>query len=195
MEENNEIHWNEQLERIVSNEGERALCYNWLHKQSEKKFNALSIYIALPTIILSTITGSASIGSTSIFPDQLVASMTIGMISLSVAIFNSVSNYFAWTKRAETHRISALTYGRLHRFVMIELSLPRKERMNAKDTLKMVREQLDRLQETSPPIPDDIIRLFNKRFEKGTDDVSKPLETNGLDPINVYHPLNDTHTP
>ena len=189
--ENIEIHWNDQLEHIISNECERALCWTWLHKQAEKKFNTLSTYITLPTIILSTITGSASIGSTSIFPDQLIASMTIGIVSLSVAVFNSISSYFAWTKRAEAHRISNINYGRLHRFGMIELSLPRKERMTAKDTLKFVRETLDRLQETSPQIPDDIIRRFQDRFGKTTDDVSKPIETNGLDPIQVYHPLDE----
>lgn len=189
MDEDHEINWNSQLETIISNEGERALCWTWLHRRSEKKFSLLSIYITLPTIILSTITGSASIGSASIFPDQMIGNMTLGVISLSVALFNTISSYFSWTKRSEAHRIAGINYGRLHRFVMIELSLPRKERMNAKDMLKVVRESLDRLQETSPQVPDDIIRLFKRLFGKTTDAVSKPIETNGLDPIDVYHEL------
>jgi hypothetical protein len=51
--------------------------------------------------------------------------------------------------------------------------------------LKVIREQLERLAETSPQIPDPIIVLFNKNFHDQKN-VSKPEITNGLDPIQVY---------
>ena len=58
--------------------------------------------------------------------------------------------------------------------------------MAAHDMLKVVREQLDRLQETSPQVPDTIIMSFKKMFGSTTPDLSKPEITNGLDPIEVY---------
>ena len=70
---------------------------------------------------------------------------------------------------------------------MIELSLPRSERMAAKDMLKVIRDQLDRLMETSPQIPDPIIDLFRQKFYTSTPNITKPEITNGLDPIHVYH--------
>lgn len=66
---------------------------------------------------------------------------------------------------------------------MIELSLPRNERVNPKDLMKMVREDMNRLHETSPQVPDESIRAFNERFEMSTPEVFKPEITNGLDPI------------
>ena len=69
---------------------------------------------------------------------------------------------------------------------MIELSLPRDERMEAQDMLKVVRDQLDRLHENSPQIPDEIIAKFKKQFGDSTPQLSKPDITNGLDPIQVH---------
>lgn len=183
-----DINWNSQLERILSDEGERALCYTWLHSKSERYYSRLSTYITLPVIVLSTIAGAGSIGSQSLVGEGSAqsANIVIGTISLTVATLNTVASYFGWAKRSEAHRIAATTYAKVHRFIQIELALPRDERIEAKDMLKIVREQCDRLQETSPHIPDNVIREFREKFGETTPDVKKPEITNGLDPIVVY---------
>ena len=192
-----DIHWNSQLERVISDEGERSLCFSWLHSKSEKRFSKLNIYISLPVIIMSTLAGSASIGSKTLFDNAEGSNIGIGIISLSVGLLNTVSSFFAWAKRSEAHRIASITYQKIYRFILIELSLPRKERMAAKDMLKVVRDQCDRLQETSPQIPDIVIQEFKDKFGKSTPDLKKPEITNGLDPIYVYNlesPLRSKHS-
>jgi len=188
------VNWNGQLETILSQEGERALCFGWLHDKAQKKYSDLNTYITLPTITMSTLAGSAAIGSSSIFADiPDIANYVIGGISLSVALLNTVSSFFGWAKRSEAHRLSAIAYSKVHRFMMIELALPRTERMAAKDMLKVCRDQLDRLQETAPQIPDDVIHMFQIKFSDTTPEVSKPGITNGLDPIQVY--IDESITP
>lgn len=182
-----DVHWNSQLERVISDEGERSLCFSWLHSKSEKRFSKLNTYISLPVIIMSTLAGSASIGSKTLFDNSEGSNIGIGIISLSVGVLNTVSSFFAWAKRSEAHRIASITYQKIYRFILIELSLPRKERMAAKDMLKIVRDQCDRLQETSPQIPDMVIQEFKEKFGKSTPDLKKPEITNGLDPIYVYN--------
>ena len=183
----NSVSWNSQLELILSQEGERALCYSWLHNNSQKQYTLMDTYITLPTILLSTISGSASIGSPSIFPGVVnTASLIIGCVSLTVGLLNTVSSYFSWGKRSEAHKSAATIYSKIHRFIMIELSLPRSERMAAKDMLKVIREQSDRLMETCPQIPDSVILKFREKFYKSTPNISKPEITNGLEPIHVY---------
>lgn len=180
------ISWNSQLERIISDEGERSLCYSWLHSKSEKWYSKLNTYLTLPVILLSTIAGAASIGTQSLFNGAGAANVVIGCISLSVASLNTVGSYFSWAKRSESHRIAGTTYAKIYRFIVIELALPRSERISAKDMLKIVREQCDRLQETSPQIPDIIINEFKAKFGTTTPEVKKPEITNGLDPILVH---------
>ena len=181
-----EITWNRQLERILSDEGERSLCFQWLHNKSEKRYTKLNTYLSLPVIIMSTLAGAGSIGSESLFSDSKIGNILIGVTSLSVAMMNTVGGFFAWSKRSESHRIAALTYGKVYRFILIELALPREERMAPKDMLKVIRDQCDRLNETSPQIPDVIIAEFKEKFGQTTPDVKKPEITNGLDPILVH---------
>jgi len=180
------VSWNSQLEKIISDEGERCLCYSWLHDRSEKRYSRLHTAITLPSIVMATLAGSASIGTTSLFANPQVANITIGIITLSVGLLTTVSNYFSWAKRSESHRIADITYKKIYKFILIELSLPRSERMAAKDMLKIVRDETQRLEETSPQVPDVVIREFKKRFGDSTPEVTKPEITNGLDPIYVY---------
>jgi hypothetical protein len=193
-----EITWHSQLERILSDEGERCLCFQWLHSKSEARYTKLNTYLSLPVIVLSTIAGAGSIGSTTLFGGNMQsANIGIGLISLSVATMNTVGGFFAWAKRSEAHRIAALTYGKIYRFILIELALPREERMAPKDMLKVVRDQCDRMNETSPQLPDIIINEFKKKFGDSTPDVKKPEITNGLDPIlvNTLGTLTPIQTP
>jgi len=180
------VSWNSQLEKVISDEGERCLCYSWLHDRAEKRYSALSTKITLPSIVLATISGSASIGIGQFITDPKVGNTVIGVFTLTVAILTTVSSYFAWAKRSESHRIAAISYKKTYRFILIELALARSERMSAKDMLKVVRDEAQRLAEISPQIPDPIIDDFKKKFGETTPEVTKPEITNGLDPIYVY---------
>lgn len=188
MEEEDPTHvsWNSQLERILSDEGERCLCFSWLHDRAEKKFTSLHTYITIPSIILATLSGSASIGTTALINNSTIANLVIGTTTLTVGLLGTISSFFAWAKRAESHRIATITYKKVYKFILVELALPRSERMNAKDMLKIIRDETQRLQETCPQIPDSIIKLFKDKFEKTTPEVTKPEITNGLHPIYVY---------
>jgi hypothetical protein len=104
-----------------------------------------------------------------------------------VGILNTMGTYFGWSKRSEGHRISAIHYAKLYRFISVEMALPRDERMSPHDLLKYVKDQYDRLAEISPLVPTTIISRFQRRFKKYTD-ISKPEEANGLEKITVYKP-------
>jgi hypothetical protein len=179
------IEWNDAIEILIKEQGEKALAYNWLHTRCEKKFSHLNNYIAIPCIVMSTISGSASIASNQ-FGDNMYIPLGIGAFSILVGILSTINSYFSWAKRAENHRISALNYSKLYLFISIELSLPREKRMNPRDFIKVIREQIERLGEISPPVADDIIKDFKNEFDGKYPNVSKPEITNGLVEIKIY---------
>lgn len=184
-----DISWNTRLEHYFASTGEKAHCLSWIHKKAEERYARLRTFIDLPVIAISSITGFLSVGSTSLFGDnQMAVSVALGLCSLLVSVLNTTGTYFAWAKRAEGHRISSIQYARLYRFLAIEMSLPREERMTPADLLKHTKDQYDRLQEISPLVPPEIIREFKSQF-KDAKDISKPEEANGLERIDVYpHP-------
>lgn len=179
------IHWTEMLEEYFASTGEKAHCLSWCHKRSEQLYSVRRTWIDLPVIVISGVTGFLSAGSTTMFPDPRVSSVALGVASLFVSVLNTAGSYYGWAKRAEGHRISAIHYARLYRFISVELSLPRDERTEPNDFLKYVKDQYDRLQEISPLLPPEVIAEFKKLFANETE-ISKPEEANGLEKITVY---------
>ena len=186
MTEMNNVSWNESLEKYCADTGEKANCLSWVHKRAEEIFSHRRTFIDLPVIVISSLTGFLSASSPSLFQgEEKLSSILLGVASLLVSVLNTVGTYFAWAKRAEAHRLSAIQYARLYRFLAIELNLPREERMSPSDLLKYVKDSYDRLQEVSPLIPPALIAEFKSKFGKHTE-LAKPEELNGLDKIVIY---------
>jgi hypothetical protein len=156
-----------------------------MHKRSESIFTRRKTYIDLPVIIGSGVIAFLNAGSSSLFNDHQLAATALGVGSLVVGILNTTGTYFSWAKRAEGHRLSAIHYAKLYRFINVEMRLPRDERMQPGDFLKYVKDQYDRLAEISPPIPSSVANAFGRQMEKYKD-ISKPEETNGLNKIEIY---------
>jgi len=180
------VTWNDLLEEYFSSTGEKAHCLSVMHHSAEAHFSFLRTFIDLPVIALSSVTGFCSVGSSLMFDDQKVSAITLGVVSLFVGFLNGVGTYFGFAKRAEAHRITSLQYARLYRFLSIEMSLPREERMLPSKLLSFCRDQYDRLQEISPLLPQKIINDFKEKFDKILD-ISKPEEANGLEKINSLY--------
>jgi hypothetical protein len=181
----NDVKWNSILEKYFAETGEKCQSFSWLHKRSEEYYNRRTVPIDIIVIILGTLNGATSVGSKSIFGDTPYSSIGIGIIALICSILNTVNSYFSWGKRTEGHRIASLQYGKLYRFLSVEMSLPREERLQPKDLLKYTRDQYDRLQEISPLIPQPIITLYKNRFNS-IKNIAMPEETNGLHKIDIY---------
>jgi len=188
MEISKDIEWSNTLEIFFKEMGEKCFSYSWLHKKAEAEFARKSMRIDLPVIVLSTIAGTLSIGSSSIFPPSYESQGTtcIGALSLFVGVINTIGTYFEFSKRSEAHKISHISYSKLYRFLDIELSLPRIERMKPKDLLKVSTDQYERLAEVSPLVPEHILKRFKKKFKDY--DCAKPSECNGLEMISIYTP-------
>lgn len=188
------IHWTVKLEEYFASTGEKAHCLSWVHKQAETLYSSRRTWIDLPVIVGSGLIAFLNAGSSSMFEEPRVSSIALGVGSLVVGILNTMGSYFGWARRAEGHRISAIHYSKLYRFITVELSLPREERMKPHDFLKYVKDQYDRLQEISPIIPTVVIQEFQKKFAKETE-ISKPEEANGLEKITVYRRSDEEEDP
>ena len=172
--------YNDRLERLIADEGERLQGLAWLHTKADSHFQRANTWLALPIIVLSTLSGAISASSTTLFTDQKAASVCVGGLSIFVGILSTVQSYFGHSKRAENHRISGIVCTKLNHFITIEMSLPRKERMNAHDLLKIVRDQTSRLFETAPTIPSHIVRDFQNLFVAKYPNVALPDVANGI---------------
>lgn len=184
-----DISYNAALERLIAEEAERCNGNSWLHTKAEAYFAIRNSCIALPTIILSTLVGFLSGSSSSIFVGQpTMSSIGIGCVSLFTGIISTVGNFYNFAKLTEGHRIAAIQYAKLSRFLSIELTLPKSERIAAKDVLKITKDSIERLLETSPSIPESIILTYRNEFKERYPDVAHPDITNGLRKVFINSP-------
>lgn len=185
MSEIGTVSWSEHLEKYFSDTAERCQCLAIVHRRAEQVFSRKRTAIDIPVIVISGLVGFMSVGSTSMFEgEEKISSILLGICSLIVSVINTIGTYQGYAKLAEGHRIGAIQYARLYRFLSLELRLERSERMSPTDLLKQTKELYDRLQEVTPPFPVELISDFKKEFAK-YENISKPPELNGLEEVIV----------
>jgi hypothetical protein len=180
-----DITWTDLLETHLKSCGEQALCLSVLHKDASQSLMNKATPFEISIIILSTLTGSASLGSQSLFGDAAIASIGIGLVSIFVAVLGSINTYFSFGKKSEAHRIASLAWSKFGRGIEISMTLPRDQRDLPGLMIRSVQDTMTRLTESSPSLPNNVIVSFKEKF-KGISNIARPLETNGLHKIDVF---------
>lgn len=183
--------WGNSEEDLLAKWADKATCFRWMHEKAHKKFYSSNLYVTLPVIVLSTLTGTANFGMGSIFPEHLqgVAQLGIGGVSLITGIISTIANFLEYAQKMEAHRGASISWGKLHRKIAVELSLPRTQREPCMEFLIVSRSELDRLIEQSPAVPDDIIKEFKNEFPDS--ELAKPVKWNDMEKTAVYVPKDE----
>jgi len=184
MDGHNSISWNPSLEKLIAREGEKCAGLAWLYSEAERYYSRNNTVIALPVIVLSTVTGFLSGSSAIIFGANDLSSIGTGAVSLFTGVLSTIGSYYSWAKKSEACRISALQYSKLQKVIAIEMTLPKNERVPAPAMLKMMRDNVERLLETSPSVPEHIIEKYKMKFKHETD-VAHPEITNGIPKVEI----------
>ena len=189
--------WSDEIENLLSEWGEVAICFSYLHNYSTRKYRKKYHHLQIPIIILSTLTGTANFATDSYVPESIKHGFSAGVGGLNIfcGILGTLLAFLKYAEIYEGHRISALAWSKLSRTIEIELSLQDKKRKPCRDFLKVMRSDYDNLLESSPQIDLDIISMFNKKFDGKYDEVRKPIICNGLREIKPYHHKSDIEQP
>ncbi len=180
--------WTPEQEDLMANWSDIASCYRLLHDKTEKRYNKFNMAMTIPVIMLSTMTGTANFGMGSLFGNdtgsQRFANLAIGGVSLIAGLMTTLGNFLRFAQNMEAHRVAAVAWGKFQRQIAVELALHPNERHDSMDFIKICRNELDRLIEQSPPIPEKVISRFEKQFK--TTAIKKPDICNHLERTSIY---------
>lgn len=177
--------WNSSHEDMLATIADRSLGLSWMHARCQKWFESCNFWLTMPSIVVSTVAGSATIGLSSLFPqNQQVASTFIGLLTIGCGVLTSVNNFMKSSQFAEAHRTASLSHAKLHRIISCEVALRRDQRSNAQLFIKVVRAEQDRLQEISPTMLDGVVQQFKLEF-KHCVDLEKPEIAGDLDHVKI----------
>lgn len=181
--------WSREQEELMAGWADIAACYRWMHDKCEKKMNFNNLWMTVPVIILSTLTGSASFVMNSLVGDnptsQKYAQIGIGSVSIFTGILTTLGNFFRYAQSSESNRVAGIAWGKFQRQIAVELALHPNERIDCSDFLTMCRAELDRLIEQSPPIPEYIIDEFENEFEH-VPVLKRPDIAHGVEHTRIY---------
>jgi hypothetical protein len=181
--------WTHEQEELVAQWSDIASCYRWLHTRTESLFSSYNMGISIPVIILSTLTGTVNVGLGSIVGNdeekQKFANLGVGAVSILAGILSTLGNFFKFAQLTEANKTAALAWGKFQRLAAIEMALHPTDRIDSIEFIKMGRNELDRLIEQSPAIPDKIIAEFERKFGS-IESLKKPDICNHIEHTMVY---------
>jgi len=159
--------WKDEQEKILKKWADKALCLKMMHERANRKYWCLNAWFNIPVIIISTLTGTGNFASGSFSGNSSTFIFVLGALNISAGILATIASYTGVAQRLEAHRFSSIHWDKFSRKLQIELSKARVDRVKAKDFIKQVSDEYDRLMEMSPIIPNDIIRWFSNMIVTG----------------------------
>ena len=158
--------WTLEHEQILVEWADKAMCYRWLHSRSNVMYSTLNAWYTIPVIIISTVTGTANFAQERVpIEYQSFFVMLVGGLNILAGIITTIQQFLKITQLNEAHRVSSISWDKFYRNIKIEIAKHPDERMNVTQMIKMCKEEFDRLMETSPNIPDKIIKKFKLEFQ------------------------------
>jgi hypothetical protein len=200
------VRWTAEHERILVDWADKALCYRWLHGKAHERYSKLNTWFTIPVIIMSTLTGTANFAQEQVPADfRGFYPMIIGSVNIIAGIISTIQQYLKVAPLNEAHRVATISWDKFYRNIKTDLARSPTERVDVKIALKVAKEEYDRLTETSPVIPKDIIDEFKRTFharltdaeliekEKGLKQLSRPEICDALETTAtvVYIPHED----
>lgn len=176
--------WTSYLEDLISGWADNALSYSWLNLQSEAKYRNLNYMFTIPIVVLSTIVGTINVGMSSLFPQNLIqyGQIGVGAVGIFTGILGTLQNFFKYAQLSEAHRSCAIHWHKFYRQLKTELALEALCRKPAGEFFRSAKAEMDRLLDSSPYIPSDIIKKYLDKH----DNVELPEIIGNLRMTSVY---------
>jgi hypothetical protein len=169
--------WTIEHEEILIEWGDKAMCYRWLHSNANTLYSSRNTWYTIPVIIISTVTGTANFAQERIpLTYQPYFVMFIGAFNILAGIITTIQQFLKITQLNEAHRVAAIAWDKFYRNIKIELAKHPDERLNVTQMIKMSKEEYDRLIETCPSVPQNIVTNFKLQFENSPNfkEIKKP---------------------
>lgn len=171
--------YTEDFEQLLKRYGEHCECYAILHHYAHLKYSKLSNYTNIPVIVITSLLGiliQLNLG----FEQQ---NIFLGLFSMLGSVVKTLDSYFDFTKKSQSHLNISTQYASISAYLQIQLSLEKERRVNSKDLLDIITNQIDSIRKSEPTIDDDVINQFNYKYKD--DKTYKPSIVNGLTNIKI----------
>jgi len=165
--------WSDDQEAILKIIAEKSSCYRHINYECYIYYKSIDRRFSLPIIILSTLAGSASLGSGNVPQWSGIVTIASACINIMTGILGTLQRFLNTTELTSQHFTSSVEYGRLARDIAIMLALPKSQRgQEGNKYLEYCKSEYDRLVDQTAAPPKFILSKFEEKFKKVT--IAKP---------------------
>lgn len=158
--------WSDDQESILKSFAEKAACYRYINYECYTYYKNVDQKFSLPVIILSTLAGSASLGSGNIPTWASIITLSSAVINIITGILGTLQRFLNTAELTSQHFTSSVEYGRLSRDISVMLNLPRSDRsMDGAKFLEQCKNEYNRLVDQTAAPPKFILKNFDKKFK------------------------------
>lgn len=159
--------WDEELENLLKDWGEKSACLSLLHHNDRKYWRNKSNFFSITSIIITTISSSLSLSSTN-SPYYIYIMYGVGSIGLLSSLLQSIKQFYNADERASDHKLISRQYSNFYRTIKLQLALKKESRSPVNDFINWAFKEYERLIQESPLINESTIETFKKKFSKST---------------------------
>ena len=165
--------WTEDHELILKQIAEKSSCYRYINFECYNHYKKIDQRFSLPVIVLSTLAGSASLGSGNVPAYATYITLSSAVINIITGILGTLQKFLNTTELTSQHYTSSVEYGRLSREIGIMLHLPKQDRtQEGPKFLEYAKSDYNRLVDQTPAPPGFILSKFEKKFTQN--ELAKP---------------------
>lgn len=138
------------------------------HWEEARRYEHANYLLGIPTVILSAVVGTsvfAALQKQVSFSIQI----TVGALSILVAVLAALQTFLGFSKRAEQHRTVAASYGAVRRRMETIGTLPLSLRGDPLETVREIQAELDNLAKTAPTISKKVFQKTEARHAQDPD--------------------------
>ncbi|MEI9897579.1 MAG: SLATT domain-containing protein [Chthoniobacter sp.] len=135
------------------------------HYECATRCRRINYLLGIPSIILSTIAGTAVFSSLSQNSPATWTRILVGLISVLAAVLASLQTFLGYSQIAEAHSIAGAEYGAARRDLELLKILPPSTLAEVKTKLEAIKADMDRLAKESPVVPADMKTKLDKQME------------------------------
>lgn len=146
---------NDSQEKLVEDWFRRARESQAVHYASASHFSWLNLILGIPTIIITTIVGTAVFAS---MDNQDIGEykVLLGLISILASVLAALHTFLGYAQRSEKHRATGAIYGSIRRELELIKTCSIADVDICSEKLGQVKSRMDTLAENSPEVPKKI---------------------------------------
>lgn len=177
--------WKKEEEKLLKDWSDRAQCFYLMHLKSHRKYRYRNALFIIPSIVLSTVCGTANFAQNLFGDYQTIATVIIGGMSITSGIITTVHQFLKVSELNEQHRLASIAWGKFYEYIKTELTKNPLDRERPSKVLKYCSQHYDILTESSPIIGEDIVNEFKKQV-KMEGDIEVPIICGNVKETDIF---------